>query len=62
MAQNHNAILLHKSANTLLPTRYVFTIYDTFQTLELHAVPHLKGIIHGKNISGRQECVGISMW
>ena len=31
MAQNNNAILLHKSVNTLLPTRYVFTIYETFQ-------------------------------
>ena len=31
MVQNHNAILLHKSANMLLPTRYVFTIYETFQ-------------------------------
>ena len=31
MAQNHNAILLYKSANRLLPTRYVFTIYETFQ-------------------------------
>ena len=24
--------------------------------LELHAVPHFKGIINGENISGRQEC------
>ena len=31
MAQNNNAILLHKSANMLLPTRYVFAIYETFQ-------------------------------
>ena len=27
----HNAILLHKSANTLLPTRHVFKINETFQ-------------------------------
>ena len=28
---------------------------------ELYAVPHLKGLINVKNISGRQEHVGISM-
>ena len=25
--------------------------------LELHAVPHFKGLINGEKISGRQECV-----
>ena len=24
--------------------------------LELHAVPHFKGLINGQNISGKQEC------
>ena len=24
--------------------------------IELHAEPHLKGLINGENISGRQEC------
>ena len=30
--------------------------------IELHAVPHLKRLINGKNKSGRQECVGIFMY
>ena len=29
--------------------------------IEFHAVPHLKGLINGKNISDRQQHVGISM-
>ena len=107
MSTFHTSFLLRKSTATLLPTRYVLSINETFQMrycmkfylkgyqkhkksnfwlsqftswirsflelliwcviilirleIKLRAVPHLKGLINGKNISGRQECVGIFM-
>ena len=60
---------LRKNSATLLPTRYVLTIDDTFKMRycmklylkghqkykQLHAIPHFKGLINGQSISGWHE-------